>query len=143
MSGPSEWAAKQALRLIRGTAQDLDITGYHVAICSPCLDGEGGECHTPGCLFWMCSAPNIPIRDRAEDSDGYHIAEALDEARLAIAPNPRRPTVADTPEVAAAREALAEYEAASPGRPRIVSGGPLALHLRAVLAMLDAEAGSS
>lgn len=32
-------------------------------ICNFCLDGVGGECHTPGCLFWMHPAPEISIRD--------------------------------------------------------------------------------
>lgn len=79
---PSEWATDLALTLIRGRANDIDLLGCHVAICTPCLDGAGGECHTPGCLFWMCSAPDIPIRYRAEDSNGHHIALALDAARL-------------------------------------------------------------
>jgi hypothetical protein len=67
----------EARRLVRGRAQDLGLQGCHVAICTPCLDGAGGECHTPGCLFWMVSAPDVPIRERAEASDGHHIAEAL------------------------------------------------------------------
>lgn len=71
----------EARDLIRGGAQDIGLQGCHVAICTSCLDGAGGECHTPGCLFWMCSAPDIPIRERAEDSDGHHIALALDAAR--------------------------------------------------------------
>lgn len=27
-------------------------------ICSACLDGEGDECHTPGCAFWMQAPPS-------------------------------------------------------------------------------------
>lgn len=77
---PTPEALAEALRLIRGAAEDLDLRGCHVAICTPCLDGAGGECHTPGCLFWICAAPDIPIRERAEDSNGYHIAVALDAA---------------------------------------------------------------
>ena len=26
-------------------------------VCALCLDGEGGECHVPGCAFWMHAAP--------------------------------------------------------------------------------------
>lgn len=22
-------------------------------ICEPCLNGEGSECHTPGCALWL------------------------------------------------------------------------------------------
>lgn len=29
-----------------------------VTICELCLDAEGEECHTPGCLFWMQSVPD-------------------------------------------------------------------------------------
>lgn len=29
-----------------------------VSVCQMCLDGVGGECHTPGCVFWMNDAPN-------------------------------------------------------------------------------------
>lgn len=34
-------------------------------ICSLCLDGAGGECHTSGCLLWVKQLPGdgIPIRD--------------------------------------------------------------------------------
>jgi hypothetical protein len=33
-----------------------------VMICNLCLDGVGGECHVPGCLFWMNDAPANSIR---------------------------------------------------------------------------------
>lgn len=29
----------------------------NVPVCRRCLDGEGGECHMPGCSFWMHLAP--------------------------------------------------------------------------------------
>lgn len=29
----------------------------NVPVCRRCLDGEGGECHMPGCAFWMHPAP--------------------------------------------------------------------------------------
>ncbi len=41
-----------------------------VLICDACLDGHGGECHTPGCIFWIVSAPDIPIRQRIKDMGG-------------------------------------------------------------------------
>lgn len=34
-----------------------------VLICSLCLDGAGGECHTPGCVMWLNRAPDLPILD--------------------------------------------------------------------------------
>jgi hypothetical protein len=32
-------------------------------LCDPCLDGEGGECHTPGCMLWLCSGPATNLRE--------------------------------------------------------------------------------
>lgn len=29
-----------------------------VTLCEPCLLGEGGECHTPGCALWMSRGPD-------------------------------------------------------------------------------------
>ena len=31
-------------------------------ICSACLDGEGGECHTPVCVLWLMRAPDLSLR---------------------------------------------------------------------------------
>lgn len=32
-----------------------------VVICAHCLTGDGGECHVPGCAFWMNRAPKHPL----------------------------------------------------------------------------------
>jgi hypothetical protein len=32
-----------------------------LTLCSLCLAGEGGQCHTPGCDLWMHAAPDIPV----------------------------------------------------------------------------------
>jgi len=41
-------------------------------LCSMCLDGEAGECHTPGCALWLNRAPDLSIRDSpmVESIDG-------------------------------------------------------------------------
>lgn len=39
--------------------QDVTIT-----ICVLCLAGEGGECHSPGCLFWICPALDAEQAER-------------------------------------------------------------------------------
>lgn len=44
----------------------LKVTGSFLA-CKACLDGKGGECHTPGCVFWMNRAPDLPLRANLED----------------------------------------------------------------------------
>lgn len=31
-------------------------------LCDSCLDGKGGECHMPGCVFWFNQAPGMVIR---------------------------------------------------------------------------------
>lgn len=42
-----------------------------ITLCDACLDGQGGECHVPGCGLWMACAPDIPIRDKAHDVTPY------------------------------------------------------------------------
>lgn len=32
-------------------------------ICDACLDGLGGECHTPGCTLWLNRAPDLSLRN--------------------------------------------------------------------------------
>lgn len=32
-----------------------------LTLCSLCLNGEGGQCHTPGCALWLKAAPDIPL----------------------------------------------------------------------------------
>lgn len=39
-------------------------------MCSLCLDGWGGECHTPGCVLWLNRAPDMPLRQMVEDLGG-------------------------------------------------------------------------
>lgn len=38
----------------------LDVCGY-------CLRGDGGECHYPGCAFWMSDAPDEAVAQRMRD----------------------------------------------------------------------------
>lgn len=35
-----------------------------ITVCQRCLDGEGDECHTPGCALWMHRV-DIPIDRKA------------------------------------------------------------------------------
>ena len=39
------------------------VTVENLLICTQCLDGEGGECHTPGCVFIWNRAPDLSLRD--------------------------------------------------------------------------------
>ena len=49
---------------------------HAVYVCAVCLSGVGGECHVPGCLFWMHDAPterlhpvHIPSASPADDGE--------------------------------------------------------------------------
>jgi hypothetical protein len=42
----------------------------HIYICDACIDGKGGECHTPGCILWIKSAPDISIREQLLECGG-------------------------------------------------------------------------
>jgi hypothetical protein len=44
------------------------VTG--VLICDKCLDGVGGICNTPGCLFIRKTAPDLPLRQTIADFGG-------------------------------------------------------------------------
>jgi hypothetical protein len=37
------------------------LTQVILTLCSPCLNGAGGECHVPGCALWMNRAPDQPL----------------------------------------------------------------------------------
>jgi hypothetical protein len=36
------------------------------SLCNYCLDGEGDECHSPGCMFWLATPP-VQKRNHAGD----------------------------------------------------------------------------
>lgn len=63
---PREFAAwVDAQRRIGGPAPGATEPGVHLVqlrLCDPCIDGEGGECHTPGCALWINRAPDLPLR---------------------------------------------------------------------------------
>jgi hypothetical protein len=33
-----------------------------LVLCDPCLDGKGGECHSPGCCLFLNRAPDLSLR---------------------------------------------------------------------------------
>lgn len=39
------------------TTPDPELRRVEFQVCELCLGGAGGECHVPGCVFWMCDAP--------------------------------------------------------------------------------------
>lgn len=63
MSGRDEYTIP-ADELRPKTSQDSEpeVHTVQIPMCDLCLDGAGGECHTPGCIFWINRAPDLPIR---------------------------------------------------------------------------------
>lgn len=45
-----------------------------VKICEPCLDGQPSECHTPGCVFWMCPSVTEEQAARLKDAAWADVA---------------------------------------------------------------------
>lgn len=52
---------------------DVNAVTGTIPICDQCIDGVGGECHSPGCLFWASKAPDVPLRDKLESIFGCKI----------------------------------------------------------------------
>jgi hypothetical protein len=42
-------------------APEPEVTLVEIRLCSLCLNGEGGECHVPGCAIFLRSAPDLPL----------------------------------------------------------------------------------
>ena len=40
-----------------------DLVAIELLVCRLCLNGRGGECHVPGCAFWMADAPTGDLLD--------------------------------------------------------------------------------
>ena len=35
------------------------VRQYQVGVCDACMALEPSECHTPGCIFWLCNMPEV------------------------------------------------------------------------------------
>lgn len=55
-------ADAESLR-VRKKTHDPDgkerVLRYMVSICQPCIELQEQECHTPGCVFWMCDMGEV------------------------------------------------------------------------------------
>lgn len=38
-----------------------DLHLVEIVLCTPCMNGEGGECHSPGCAMWLNRAPDLEL----------------------------------------------------------------------------------
>lgn len=46
------------------TATEPALRKVELWICEPCLNDEPGECHVPGCHYWLCRTDERPnLRD--------------------------------------------------------------------------------
>lgn len=63
---------------------DNEVTLLRVTLtlCTLCLSGKGGECHSPGCALWMRRAPDVPVT-QYQAADDYEEAIA-DDVRFAV-----------------------------------------------------------
>jgi len=52
-----------------------------LTLCSLCLDGNGGECHTPGCALWSSQAPDLELRSKVEWSERSAVAPPVLQER--------------------------------------------------------------
>ena len=41
--------------------QEIPVRDVTISLCELCINGAGGECHTPGCALWMNRAPDLPV----------------------------------------------------------------------------------
>lgn len=55
-------------------------------VCDPCLTGAGGECHVPGCSFWMHDAPTGDVaawlNEQVADAPGDTCSDCTADAML-------------------------------------------------------------
>lgn len=61
--------------------QEIPVRLVQLRLCDLCLDGKGGECHTPGCSLWLNRAPDAPVRE----SQGVMIMDIAPDASPARA----------------------------------------------------------
>lgn len=64
---------------------EIPVRMVQLWLCDLCLDGAGGECHTPGCSLWINRAPDLSLRNnpmvtilaaQQDDADDEFMADA-------------------------------------------------------------------
>ena len=56
------------------------LVQVEITICTLCLAGAGGECHVPGCWFWMWDAPTPELAERIRNRAFIEIVAANRDA---------------------------------------------------------------
>lgn len=39
----------------------MKLKRIEITVCEACLEGKGGECHTPGCAYFLHAMDILPI----------------------------------------------------------------------------------
>lgn len=55
-----------------GAPDEIPLHRVQLTLCEPCIDGEGEECHTPGCDLFLHAVdiPILPAREQIADKRG-------------------------------------------------------------------------
>lgn len=56
-----------------------------IDVCQRCLDGEPGECHTPGCIQWLRGEIDGEMGERLDFKNRYEYVEAYTARAVAEA----------------------------------------------------------
>jgi len=67
-----------------GTDKGADVRQVELSLCDLCLDGAGGECHTPGCALYLNRAPDLALRNSpmVGSIDGARFCQQCGEQRV-------------------------------------------------------------
>lgn len=58
---------------------EIPLQEVTLTLCQPCLDGEGGQCHSPGCALWMTRAPDTPVTQHLGEAEAMAAHERFQQ----------------------------------------------------------------
>lgn len=64
-----------AVMAVQSTDDEPELREIRIWVCALCLAGEEGECHSPGCAFWMC--PGVTAEQAERIVAGDRIARGI------------------------------------------------------------------
>jgi len=59
----AELGRQAAMDVVAARESEIPVRLVQLWLCDPCIDGNGQECHTPGCSLWLNRPPSRAIRD--------------------------------------------------------------------------------
>lgn len=64
MTAPARGNGNEAAPAVRVTHDpEIPVRLVRLQLCDLCIDGQGEQCHTPGCALWLNRPPDHPIRE--------------------------------------------------------------------------------